>query len=159
MKLRLGVLFVGVLILGCASGAATPSPAPVPTATPAPPVVVKVADSGFGQIIVDANGYSLYSNWDENTERTCVDECTQTWEPYTVDGEFAVGAGLNRSDFSTVARPEGGMQLKFHNYPLYHFSQDVNAGDAKGNGAFAIWYLIRSDGRVVFDDTPTTSPY
>lgn len=149
MTVRVGLLAACLLLIGCGSGASTPSPAPP---------VVKIAESGFGPIIVDGAGLSLYSNWDPVRDSTCVDQCAQTWPPLIVTGDFAVGDGLDRADFSTVTRPDGSLQLKFHDYPLYHFYQDVQPGDAKGNGALAIWYMIRADGRVVFDDTPPATP-
>lgn len=145
MRRRVAALVAcSLLMVGCAAAAPTPSPAPQ--------VVVKTAESGFGTIIVDANGYALYSNWDANRDSTCVDQCAQTWPPLIVTGDFAVGEALDRTKFSTFARPDGSMQVKFGDFPLYRFVQDTQPGDAKGNGAFGIWYLINSDGRVVFED-------
>jgi predicted lipoprotein with Yx(FWY)xxD motif len=142
MKLRIGLIAVSLLVAACGSVAATPSPAPP---------VVKIAESGYGQILVDADGFALYSNYDANRDSTCVDACAETWPPLIVNGDFTVGEGLDRSKFSTVARPDGSLQVKIGDFPLYRFVNDEEPGDNRGQGAFAIWFLVRADGTGVYE--------
>jgi hypothetical protein len=61
---------------------------------------VEVSSSNLGQLLVDAEGMTLYMfvpDQQENGEPTCYDECTQAWPALEATGEVAAGDGLEQS--------------------------------------------------------------
>ena len=139
-----------------ASEGPTASPSEAPTAgtpTEEPSTgseIVTVADSDLGQILVGADGRTLYLfTPDTAGESTCYDECATNWPPLLADGEITVGAGLDDSDFSTVERTDGTMQVKIGEWPLYYFAGDAAAGDTNGQGVGEKWYVVSPAGEMI----------
>lgn len=109
-----------------------------------------VADSGLGEILVDAQGRTLYLfTPDEAGEPTCYDACAATWPPLLADGEITVGEGLDDADFSTAARTDGGEQVRIGNWPLYLFANDAAPGDTNGQGVNDVWLVVGPDGEPI----------
>jgi predicted lipoprotein with Yx(FWY)xxD motif len=109
---------------------------------------IKLADSSLGQIIVDAEGKTLYMfTPDEAGTPTCYDQCATAWPPLT--GEVTAGAGLDASKLTVVDRTDGSKQVKYGNWPLYYFANDAAAGDVKGQGLNDKWYVVGADGEPI----------
>jgi len=132
---------------------ATASPAtesPTSTAPAAGVETVAIADSGLGQILVDGDGRTLYLfQADADGEPTCYDQCEDNWPPLVAEGEIAVGAGLDDSDFSTVARTDGTMQVRIGDWPLYYFAADAAPGDTNGQGVGDVWFVVSPTGEAI----------
>ena len=112
--------------------------------------LVTVADTDLGQILVGADGRTLYLfTPDTAGESTCYDECATNWPPLLADGEISVGAGLDDSDFSTVERTDGTLQVKIGEWPLYYFAGDAAAGDTNGQGVGEKWYVVSPTGEMI----------
>jgi predicted lipoprotein with Yx(FWY)xxD motif len=162
-SLFLPVLAV-VALAACTSPAASPSVA-APTATPTPATtaspdesspatgsatVMVATNATHGQILVDGEGRTLYGfTPDEAGTPTCYDDCTTTWPPLLAEGEITVGEGLDDSDFSTVARTDGGDQVKIGNWPLYYFAADAAPGDTNGQGVSGVWFVVSPTGELI----------
>jgi len=137
------------------TAAATAAPTPAaetPSATAAGEATVQLADSDLGEILVDAEGLTLYGFVPdaESGESTCYDGCETAWPPLTVEGgDFTVGTGLDESVFTTVERTDGTMQLKVGDYPLYYFSGDAAPGETNGQGLNEVWYVVGADGELI----------
>jgi predicted lipoprotein with Yx(FWY)xxD motif len=130
---------------------------PVAVATPGATVVVKGANSTFGQILVDADGNTLYAFLnDTNFTSTCSGTCAEAWPPAMVDASWSVAPGLDAGVFSTVVRPEGGEQLMAGRYPLYRFAGDARPGDITGQGSGGVWFVVGTDAVPIEDDTSLT---
>ena len=131
---------LAILVAACSSGGGTAAPvesqAPVSVAptseapsSEAPAsaaaggaVTVMVAESDFGQILVDAEGQTLYMfKPDTAGESTCYEDCETNWPPLMVTGDITVGEGLDAATFTTVARTDGSTQVKAGAWPLYYF--------------------------------------
>jgi predicted lipoprotein with Yx(FWY)xxD motif len=114
-------------------------------------VTVELAESDLGQILVDAEGMTLYGFVPDEAdgEPTCYDDCAAAWPPLTVDDGFAVGEGLSEDDFTTAERTDGGVQLKLGTYPLYYFADDEAPGDTNGQGLNDVWFVIGADGELI----------
>jgi predicted lipoprotein with Yx(FWY)xxD motif len=109
---------------------------------------IKLADSSLGQIIVDAQGKTLYMfTPDEAGTPTCYDQCATAWPPLT--GEVTAGAGLDASKLTVVDRTDGSKQVKYGNWPLYYFANDAAAGDVNGQGLNDKWYVVGADGEPI----------
>ena len=124
------------------------SEAPSESASAAAGAEIKLADSSLGQIIVDAEGKTLYMfTPDEAGTPTCYDECATAWPPLT--GEVTAGSGLDASKLTVVDRTDGSKQVKYGNWPLYYFANDAKAGDTNGQGLNSKWYVVGADGEPI----------
>jgi predicted lipoprotein with Yx(FWY)xxD motif len=129
----------------------TPSAAESPEPSEAPAdATVAVEDSDLGQIVVDAEGRTLYVFLaDEGTESTCYDECEDNWPPLTVEGDPAAGEGIDASLLGTTEREDGSVQVTLDGHPLYYFAADETTDDVNGQGVGDVWYVVSPDGEAV----------
>ena len=131
-----------------ASGSGEVVAAPNGIVTPAPFSIASVA-SGFGDILVQPDGFSLYGFTDDTAGvSTCYDGCAEAWPPALVTSA-ALPADLDPSVFSVIARTDGTFQLKAGNWPLYRFAGDTVRGQTRGHGSGDVWFLARPDGTLV----------
>jgi len=131
-----------------AEGEATSSPTsePSPADTPAE-ATITVADSALGDILVDAEGMTLYVFFaDTDGQSTCTGDCEAAWPPLVVEGEPIAGEGLDAGLLGTTERDDGSMQVTVDGQPLYTFGGDEAAGDATGQGMGDVWYVVGPDG-------------
>jgi predicted lipoprotein with Yx(FWY)xxD motif len=143
-----------LVIAACSGSGASPSPAApseAPAASePAAAATVGLADSSLGQILVDAEGRTLYAfTKDTDGTPTCYDDCAANWPPLLADGDATPGEGLDASLLTTVARTDGTMQVKYGDWPLYYFAADAAPGDTNGQGVNSVWYVVGADGTII----------
>lgn len=125
------------------SSSSTPPPA-------GPHVQIKV-NAAAGNILVDKNGNTLYffSN-DVNGQSNCAGACEVNW-PILNDSSLTageLGAGLNLSDFASIATPEGRAQLTYKGWPLYNFAPggiQEAVGQITGDGANGSFFVAKPD--------------
>jgi predicted lipoprotein with Yx(FWY)xxD motif len=70
--------------------------------------------------------------------------CTRAWPPLTVASAGTVlvrGAGITGT-LAKFRRPDGRWQVTLRGYPLYRFAGDHRAGDAHGQGAEHMWFVV-----------------
>ncbi|MFB6268839.1 MAG: hypothetical protein ABEH83_02780 [Halobacterium sp.] len=139
-------------LAGCTSGPAGGQETTAADAT----VRVRSTDQ-YGDVLVDADGMSLYLfDADEQGESTCYDDCAQNWPPLTVDGTPTAGGDVTAS-LGTTERDDGSTQVTAADWPLYYFSGDEQPGDTNGQGVSDVWWLVAPDGlRVTSASTATT---
>jgi predicted lipoprotein with Yx(FWY)xxD motif len=119
---------------------------------------VQLADSPLGQILVDAEGNTLYGfTNDVDGVSTCTDDCAATWPAHLIDGDPVLGEGLDPAVFSVVEGAEGGQQLKAGKWPLYRFSGDSAPGDVNGQGVGEVWFVVGADGSLIKDAAAAAS--
>lgn len=152
----LGVVGMSVTgLAGCTDGGSaetTTQPATETTTQPAddPAVVtVQVRDHDeHGEILVDGDGMTLYM-FDNDTQgaraSACSGGCTVSWPPLTPAEGVAVGDGVTAAT-ETFERDDGAMHVAAEGWPLYYFNQDENPGDAGGQGANDVWWVLGPDG-------------
>jgi len=112
-------------------------------AAPAPAnATLKVAKgAALGDLLVDANGRTLYLfEQDQGTRTACTGGCLMTWPPYQPAGAPTVGAGLGPTKVGTV-----NGQLTYAGHLLYSFSGDRNPGDVNG-AAIPSWDAVSPSG-------------
>lgn len=111
-------------------------------------VTVETSDSNLGEILVDSRGRTLYVfKLDKPDQITCLVPCTDLWPPLT--GEPKAGDGVEQDELDTVERPDELTQVKYHDRPLYRYSEDKKAGDIKGQGLGDNWFVVGPDGEPV----------
>lgn len=147
------------------SAAAPATPAPSIAASEAPPAsepaasasapaadatTIALADSALGSIIVDAARKTLYAfTNDVDGVSTCYDDCATAWPPLIAGDDVSVGDGLDATKLSTVDRTDGTKQVKYGDWPLYHFAADAAAGDTNGQGVGSKWFVVDAGGALI----------
>jgi|SRR3954451_20894057 predicted lipoprotein with Yx(FWY)xxD motif len=112
---------------------------------------VMTADSDFGQIVVDAEGRTLYVfDPDEGKKSTCYDDCEASWPPLLTDGSPS-GDGVDASLLGTTERKDGSTQVTLDGWPLYYFAGDQAPGDTNGQGVGEVWHVVAPDGTAITD--------
>lgn len=137
MKRALFSLLLPFALAACGGAAAGygGGAAPSPQSGPA---TISVGSSSLGQILVGANGKSLYLfEADTGTQSTCSGACAQAWPPLTTTGALKAGAGASASLLGTTARSDGTTQVTYNGHPLYYFVSDTKPGDTTGEGSTA----------------------
>jgi Uncharacterized protein conserved in bacteria len=130
---------------GCDTAAPSGGPTAAPTAAPSPQgsVVVITQSSGAEPHFLGPSGNALYNfDNDSPTQSACGSGCTDTWPPLIVTSGFSVQAGGHESDFGTLTRDDGSLQLTYKQRPLYYYSGDASASDINGDGLFGKWHLV-----------------
>jgi predicted lipoprotein with Yx(FWY)xxD motif len=109
-----------------------------------------VEDSDLGEIVVDAEGRTLYVFLaDTGSDSTCYDDCEASWPPLTVEGEPVAGEGIDGSLLGTTEREDGSTQVTLDGHPLYYFASDATADDINGQGVGDVWYVVSPDGEAI----------
>jgi len=129
---------------------AAPSEAP-PSEAPAD-ATIALATHALGEIIVDAEGKTLYAfTPDSAGESTCYDDCATAWPPLIATDAAAIsaGTGLDATKLTTVDRTDGTKQVKYGDWPLYYFADDTAAGDTNGQGLATKWYVVDAAGELI----------
>jgi predicted lipoprotein with Yx(FWY)xxD motif len=91
-------------------------------------VKVKIVPNAFGAVFVDYKGMTLYtSDGDQSGRSACSGDCAKVWIPLR-----AAGLAIPVGDWSFVRRDDGTRQWAYKGQPLYSYTGDIKAGDAKG---------------------------
>ncbi|MGP5196790.1 COG4315 family predicted lipoprotein [Arthrobacter rhombi] len=112
------------------------------------------AVDGFGDILVDGEGRTLYVfEPDEATEVTCTGGCAKKWPPLETTGttEPVVAEEIDATAVSTIADQEGTDVLTFRQWPLYRYVSD-DVGEVTGNGKDqngGVWWALTPSGERV----------
>jgi predicted lipoprotein with Yx(FWY)xxD motif len=112
--------------------------APVATASDQAPAGIKFESRGFGWVLQDDKGMTLYTTVKDQTpgKSACEGDCAEQWPPVLAP-EDARAEG----DWSLVKRSDGKLQWAFRDQPLYRSSRDLSPGDSYGDGMDREWSL------------------
>ena len=171
MKNRRHTLFAGAVLASLASfaaacgssgsGSASASP-PATTAKTASSATVTVANSNLGNVLVDAQGRTLYQfGADMGTSSACSGACATNWPPLVASGAATVGNGAKASLLGASTRSDGTQQVTYNGHPLYRFAGDKKAGDTNGQGVNAfggVWHALTATGNQATATATTTAP-
>jgi predicted lipoprotein with Yx(FWY)xxD motif len=132
---------------------ATPAPSssqsPTTTAAGAAPVVETATNAKLGQLLVDADGKTLYTLTNSGKAVACTGQCLQFWPPLVLpSGTTSATGGAGVTGLGTVAA-SGGTQVTANGLPVYRFSGDSAAGDANGEGISSfggVWHAVQASG-------------
>lgn len=95
-----------------------------------------------GNYLTDCEGRTLYYfTKDSSGQSACSGDCLKNWPAFTTDS-FSVPSALNASDFGTITRDDGTMQVTYKGYPLYYFIRDRARGQVAGQAVGKVWYVI-----------------
>ena len=152
-----GTVFASLMLVAAAcggSGGGTASASPSATTTKnASTATVAVAKSNLGNVLVDANGRTLYMfGADMGTNSACSGACAQNWPPLLASGAATVGNAAKASLLGVSTRSDGKQQVTYNGHPLYRFAGDHQAGDTNGQGVNAFggtWHALTATGNEV----------
>jgi len=118
------------------------------TAASASGTTVKVGQTKLGEVLVNAEGRTLYTLSTESaTNITCTGQCANKWPPLLLPAGQTPTAGPGVNGSLTVAtRPDGLKQAAIDNHPLYIFAGDSQAGDTNGEGVGGVWHVVKASG-------------
>ncbi len=109
---------------------------------------VAVASSGLGDVLVDAEGRTLYAfTKDQGDQSACSGQCADNWPALT--GPATAGTGVQAALLSTATQADGSAQVTYGGKPLYYFAGDAKAGDTNGQGVGGVWFAVTADGELV----------
>lgn len=95
-----------------------------------------LSSTTFGTYLTNATGYTLYYfNGDKANSgvSNCNAGCASAWPPFYT-ATLNLPASLNSSNFNTITRSGGALQLTYNGLPLYFFKSDTKPGEVGGNG-------------------------
>ena len=131
-----------------ASGTAAPAAPATTAAQEASGATVAVASSRLGEILVDAEGRTLYAfAKDKGDQSACSGECATNWPALT--GTATAGTGAQASLLSTSMQANGTSQVTYDGRPLYYFAGDTKPGDTNGQAVGKVWFALAADGELV----------
>ena len=128
-------------------GAAPSSAAPQASAPAASGSALTTAKIGGATVLTSAKGFTLY--WfvpDTPTTSKCNGSCATFWPP--VKGAATAGTGVT-GKLGTIKRADGTVQATWNGHPLYTYTGDTAAGQAKGNGlnvSGGVWHEVTISG-------------
>lgn len=123
-------------------------PSSAPSTAPSAAVELSTAESSLGQIVVDADGRTLYM-FDKDTQSSgqssCTGACLTNWPPLLTDGAAPTLQGVT-GEVGTITTASGDTQVTLNGWPLYYFAGDSAAGDVNGQGVGGIWWVLTPAG-------------
>ncbi len=156
LLLVLAALALAAAACGDADGGNTTTAAPATTqeptstqapATSAPSGGLSLTPSDLGEILVDAEGRTLYLFVpDGQGESVCYDDCEAAWPVFYEEDLGTPEAGIDQNLLGTTDRTDGTVQVTYNGWPLYYFAGDSAAGDINGQGVNEVWYVVAPDG-------------
>lgn len=165
LSIGLSAFALAVLLSGCGGGTTTTptapaTSAPAETATSAPAssapastsaAELSVAESKAGQIVVGAQGLSVYyftKNTKDSGNSVCTGACLTSWPPVTSTTATPTVNGVT-GKVGTIPTADGKMQVTINGMPIYYYSKDQTAGDITGQGVGGVWYLVSPSGEMI----------
>jgi predicted lipoprotein with Yx(FWY)xxD motif len=152
-RYRLRLLAVAlVAALGLVAAAVAMAGAKHSTSTASTATVSTRKISGLGVVLVNSRGRTLYAFMKDAQRRvTCTGSCAAFWPPlkWKTMSKPTAGGAAKRALLSSDKNPSGGRVVTYNKWPLYTYSGDSAAGQAKGqaknlNGGK--WYVISAKG-------------
>ena len=129
------------------SGSAATAPPATTAAQQEGATTVAVASSQLGDILVDAEGRTLYAfTRDKGDQSACSGQCAANWPALT--GTATAGTGVQASLLSTALQANGDTQVTYGGRPLYYFAGDAKPGDTNGQGVGDVWFALTADGEL-----------
>lgn len=81
-------------------------------------------------------------------ESACHGDCAEAWPPLTIENEPIAGEGVT-AELATFERDDGRTQVTAAGWPLYHYVEDEEPGDAMGQGVNDAWWVLGPDGEAL----------
>jgi predicted lipoprotein with Yx(FWY)xxD motif len=145
MRIRIAAAAgVAAVVMGAAACSSSSSGTGAGSGTPP---ALKTATINGVSVVTNPQGFTLYSFAPDTAAASkCTGACAQIWPPVT--GPAAAGQGVTGT-LGTITRPDGAKQVTYNGHPLYTYTADTAAGQAKGNGLNVdggVWHEVTASG-------------
>ena len=137
-----------VLVLASLAGVGPAASAASRRATRDPAFLQVVDVAKYGQVLADAQRFSLYAlDTERGAKLVCTAACQKVWPPVLVSTKVAsvsLGAGVD-GVVGFVKRSAATKQVTFDGYPLYRFVADTGPRQTHGEGVVhfgGTWMLL-----------------
>ncbi len=108
---------------------------------------VNVANTSLGEILVDGNGYTLYTfTSDSENKSTCTGGCATNWPPVLLTSDTIKVPSTMPGTVGAFGRDSSSIQLTYNGMPLYRYAGDSAPGDTRGQGIGGKWYVVKVTG-------------
>ncbi|MFC5750393.1 SCO0930 family lipoprotein [Actinomadura rugatobispora] len=118
--------------------------------------VVKVRqDPQLGPIVTDGKGRVMYRfDKDRPKTTTCFGACKKAWPVVTFTNWKKLKVeGVDRDLVDFIERrDDGSCQLTINGWPMYYYAEDEQPGDATGQGAQNVWWVVSPQGKKITTD-------
>jgi predicted lipoprotein with Yx(FWY)xxD motif len=98
-----------------------------------------------GNYLTTSSGITLYLYTKDvpySGNSSCYGLCGTHWFPFYANISGVLPYGVNASEFGTITRTNGTMQLTYEGWPLYTYIGDTEPGQMNGQGIGGIWYVV-----------------
>jgi predicted lipoprotein with Yx(FWY)xxD motif len=113
-------------------------------------VVVGVARTKLGPILVDGRGHTLYLFLkDRHGASSCYGTCAQIWPPALASRAPLAGRGVAKAKLTTTWRKDHTRQIVYNGHPLYAMDADTRPGEMEGEGFVGTWFVVSPAGHKV----------
>lgn len=134
-----GLVAAASMTLALGAGVMVATPAGAATSK----AVTTATVPGIGVVLVDSKGHALYTHTDANGKAVaCTGACATAWPPLTVAAGTKVKAPKGAKTLTATGTIH---QVTMGGLPLYRFSGDAQAKQAKGDGVNAFggtWHVV-----------------
>jgi predicted lipoprotein with Yx(FWY)xxD motif len=121
-------------------------------ATPVAGSALATRRTSLGNVLVDADGRTLYLFEGDRTNRSTLSAAgLRVWPAFTSLRKPKALDGLSAAHLATVDT-HGHLQVSYYGHPLYYFVGDSKAGQTSGQGLLefgALWYVVAPNGGAV----------
>jgi len=157
MTHRSGKQTIGGIVAAASLALALGVLASAPAGAATSKAVTTATVPGMGVVLVDSQGHALYTHTDANGKAVaCTGACATAWPPLTVSAGAKVKAPKG---VKTLATTGATHQVTSGGLPLYRFSGDAQAKQAKGDGVNAFggtWHVVTVKAQTA-KSTPTSN--
>jgi predicted lipoprotein with Yx(FWY)xxD motif len=118
------------------------------------------AQNTLGTIVADTAGRTVYvfdKDKPGSGTSACAGSCATLWPAVMATATAPTAQGVTGT-LGTISTASGAKQLTLNGMPLYYYSKDSAAGEAKGQGFMGIWWVLGADGTKM-SAAATTSGY
>ena len=169
MKTRVPVIAVVAVAMlglaGCSPSSAPPAAEETAEETPAEEepaeeepagdAVVAIASTDLGDVVVDAEGMTLYM-FDNDTQSgdtsSCTGQCLEQWPPLFTESDAPTGSADITGELGTIESPDGKLQVTLNGWPLYYWVNDKAAGETTGQAVGGVWWVLDPAGEPIRDE-------
>lgn len=158
-RFLLPAIAASLLLAACGSSSSSTSTGSS-AAAPTDAIVKTASNTTLGStVLVDSQGLTLYRlSGEQSGKWICTSKvCLQAWHPLATHSS-ATPSGTVGS-LAAIKRPDGTWQVTYKGMPLYTFSGDRKAGQAKGQGIKDVgtWNAVTSAGTASTAPAQTTT--
>src|SRR2546423_15710878 len=112
MTRTLRISIAALLVAALAGAAVAASASTTTTAAKAKSPTLKLRKTGFGKILVDKQGRTLYAfGHDKKDKSRCTGQCPNFWPPAGSPKKPTVAKGISNSKLKVIKRGDGSRQL------------------------------------------------